>query len=80
MIFASVVALAGDTVAQNAVEGKQLFSDQDHVRTFRMACFSTFVWTPLGYKWLDLFSNISFTVLLGFYSPLAFGQKQLWRT
>lgn len=80
MIFASVVALAGDTVAQNAVEGKQLFSDQDHVRTFRMACFSTFVWTPLGYKWLDLFSNISTTVHLGFYSPLAFGQKQLWRT
>lgn len=80
MIFASVVALAGDTVAQNAVEGKQLFSDQDHVRTFRMACFSTFVWTPLGYKWLDLFSHISTTVLLGFYLPLAFGQKQLWRT
>ena len=55
MIFASVVALAGDTVAQNVVEGKRLFNDQDHVRTVRMACFSTFVWTPLGYKWYYLF-------------------------
>lgn len=58
MIFASVVALAGDTVAQNAVEGKRLFSDQDHVRTFRMACFSTFVWTPLGYKWFLFASRV----------------------
>jgi len=50
MVVGGLLTYFGDILAQQLLE-KRGWDNHDWIRSFRMGCFSVFVWTGVGYKW-----------------------------
>ena len=52
MVVGGLLTYFGDILAQQMLE-KRGWDNHDWIRSFRMGCFSVFVWTGVGYKWYE---------------------------
>lgn len=65
MVVGGLLTYFGDILAQQMLE-KRGWDNHDWIRSFRMGCFSVFVWTGVGYKWYEFIFRIKINLQFQF--------------